>query len=371
MISSDNICKGSLLRNITFDFRGDVLCVLSNREEDIRCLFSILSKSKKPDSGLTALPEGVIPFLPSSGAFPRTLKVSDCLKFVKAMTRTSDAPAIVKELAENIADVRFGNLSPLQALKGAVAALLICSPEYIILEDPAKDLSPSEYGQLSGLLNKLSKHAKIIFSCSVPSVFEEVSDKLLVLSDGKQLEYGDTAEVLKKADSPGMLICRIKGNKEKISEILGFDGISIEDTDRGGICKVTVPETENRRREIKKAVSKAGMALLDIHSDNGTLKSLIRALSDRESELLSEYEDADTDIADELIAFNHDTGYEYDDEDDSEDTDTGTDEESEQNNEASGVKPDIASLLSHGEDDDETSDHGESTLFSTDSEQDK
>ncbi len=390
MISTDNICKGSLLRNITFESDDNILCVLSDRAQDIRCLFSLLCKAKEPDSGSLRLPDGIIPFLPGPYAFPKNLTVSDCLKFAGASANISDFPAITKELTSDISKLRFSSLSPLAALKACTAVLLVSSPEYILLEDPVRALSPSDYGKFTELLKKISVNTKVIFSCSIPSVFEEVSDSLLVLSEGRLLEYGSTEAVLKKANSPGTLICRIKGDAEKISEIaksFGADSSAVEKTERKGVFKLTIPETDNHKRvrEIKRAVSKAGMALLDIHSDNGALKKLLQAMNDRENELDSDYaEEGDYIPVDEnILSFNHDLALEEDDDDgDISDGNDDTDNDDVMQNDESStaqsahsssdtaetgeVKLDLSSLLSHQEDnEDEPVNDGESTLFSS------
>lgn len=376
LLSTDNICKGSILRNITFNFSEDILCVISSRQKDIRCLFSLLCRAKEPDSGKLTLPDKKIPYLPGIDAIPKMLRVSDYLKFAAdaASVKKDEYPEITKSLTGEALHLRFASLTAFNALKAALGVLLAGSPEYILLEEPTKTLPPSEYGAFIQLIKEVSQHTKVVYSCSSPSVFEELSDRLLVLSDGKQLEYGSTEEIIQKANTPGTIVCRIKGEKEKICKEINISDGKIEDTERKNVYKITVPETKDRTREIKRAVSKSGMALLDIRSDNGALKKLLEDLSDRENELTAEYEEAAEEpytaetVDESILSFNH-----PDDEDESDD-DINDSDPNEDISETHSTGIDIAALLAHdngdssaGSDDDEDSAETESTLFSSDS----
>lgn len=355
MIRIDNLSKRPDLKKVSLVFEDRVLCVLSTQKNSIRTLFSVMCDNLLPDSG-TLLVEGKpIPLLPSGVPIPKNIRVSDYISFVSKLCGVSEPPNTVNKLIGDLEDSKVRTLTGLEKVKVGIASLLIPSPECIILEDPTSILSSREYHKFCGIIHEISENVTVIMSCDIPTVFEEISDKLLVLSGGRVIEYGDTDEIIKRAKTNGTITCKIKGDIEKIRHILKYEGINVSETERSGVCIVTLPETENIRKELKKTVSKAGMALLSMKSDNDDLRNVIDALSrtedaKRNTETDDEEDENDINLfSSDILSFNHSS----DDQDEDE-------AEEDSSPEKEGLS--ISNLFAHSDDDE--SDDGESTLFS-------
>ena len=104
-------------------------------------------------------------------------------------------------------------LSGGQKQRVMIAMALACNPEVLIADEPTTALDVTVQKEILKLLQELQKsdNLSMIFISHDLGVVSEVSDDILVMHDGRVVEYGEAQEVLNHPKDPytkGLLACR-------------------------------------------------------------------------------------------------------------------------------------------------------------------
>ena len=104
-------------------------------------------------------------------------------------------------------------LSGGQKQRVMIAMALACNPEVLIADEPTTALDVTVQKEILKLLKELqhTENLSMIFISHDLGVVSEVSDDILVMHDGKVVEYGESQEVLNHPKDPytkGLLACR-------------------------------------------------------------------------------------------------------------------------------------------------------------------
>lgn len=104
-------------------------------------------------------------------------------------------------------------LSGGQKQRVMIAMALACNPEVLIADEPTTALDVTVQKEILKLLKELQKsdNLSMIFISHDLGVVSEVSDDILVMHDGKVVEYGHAPKVLSAPSAPytkGLLACR-------------------------------------------------------------------------------------------------------------------------------------------------------------------
>ena len=104
-------------------------------------------------------------------------------------------------------------LSGGQKQRVMIAMALACNPEVLIADEPTTALDVTVQKEILKLLKDLQKteNLSMIFISHDLGVVSEVSDDILVMHDGRVVEYGEAQEVLNHPKDPytkGLLACR-------------------------------------------------------------------------------------------------------------------------------------------------------------------
>lgn len=84
------------------------------------------------------------------------------------------------------------------------ALALIADPKVIVMDESMNGLDPSQIVKMRKLIKKLSKEKTILLSTHNISDAEELCDKICIISKGKKMIEGTSAEIIKQTDSPDL-----------------------------------------------------------------------------------------------------------------------------------------------------------------------
>ena len=80
---------------------------------------------------------------------------------------------------------KIGFLSKGFKQRVGIAAAILHQPELILLDEPTAGLDPNQLVEIRGLIQSLSKQSMILFSSHILQEVAAISDRVLVLHQGK------------------------------------------------------------------------------------------------------------------------------------------------------------------------------------------
>ncbi len=283
MIRFENIRKKGVLNNVTFTLEGGRACVLSERENDSAAIITALAGLNVPDSG-TLEKSGDVRFISTNAPLPAFLTVKEYINTVRSVTKCTDTPIMTSETEAKLGDKVIGTLDDIDRYYVALSVALIGSPAAIAISNPFRGVPFEQREELNGYLDKISDAVPVIYNSYYPSLCRE-NEQVIVLSSGKCVGNGTATEIF-NMQSP-TLVCRAKGNIDRLD--LSSLGAEYEiSPSEGSIYNITFScDGSELREDVKEAVASSGMALLSLKGEYDELKRVISALDKLE------YEEAD------------------------------------------------------------------------------
>jgi ABC-2 type transport system ATP-binding protein len=131
-----------------------------------------------------------IGYLPESNPLYEDLYVVEYLNFL-ASVHSIPSPSkrieevIVQTGLKSMQHKKIGFLSKGFKQRVGIAAAILHQPELILLDEPNAGLDPNQLIEIRGLIHLLSKNAMILFSSHILQEVAAISDRVLVLHQGK------------------------------------------------------------------------------------------------------------------------------------------------------------------------------------------
>lgn len=246
------------VQNLSFDISdGEVFAFLgtngSGKTTTIRCLLKIyqadtgklLINGKEYSENLN----GIIGYLPEERGLYRDVSVIDILTYTAklrgiekndALKRSLDYLEMVGLIAHK--DKEISQLSSGMQQKVQLGTALIHNPEILILDEPFKGLDPVNRQMFVDILTERGKNGTtILYSTHVIEEAQKMANRLLIIKNGCQMEYGSVNDVRARHGSKNIYVEFDKWNPEekndlytavlsnKTAEIVPNDGVTEED----------------------------------------------------------------------------------------------------------------------------------------------
>jgi ABC-2 type transport system ATP-binding protein len=146
----------------------------------------------------------MIGYLPESNPLYEDLFVIEYLSFL-ASAHTIIAPT--KRIQEVIAETglqsmqhkKIGHLSKGFKQRVGIAAAILHAPKLILLDEPTAGLDPNQLIEIRSLIQSLSQNAMILFSSHILQEVAAISDRVLVLHQGKLVANESIASLTQSA----------------------------------------------------------------------------------------------------------------------------------------------------------------------------
>ncbi len=246
------------VQNLSFDVSdGEVFAFLgtngSGKTTTIRCLLKIyqadtgklLINGKEYSEELNS----IIGYLPEERGLYRDVSVIDILTYTAklrgiekndALKRSLDYLELVGLIAHK--DKEISQLSSGMQQKVQLGTALIHNPEILILDEPFKGLDPVNRQMFVDLLSERGRRGTtILYSTHVIEEAQKMADRLVIIKNGCQMEYGSVNDVRARHGSKNIYVEFDKWNPEeknnlytavlsnKTAEIVPNDGVTEED----------------------------------------------------------------------------------------------------------------------------------------------
>jgi len=151
-----------------------------------------------------------IGYLPESNPLYPDLYVVEYLNFLASVHAI---PSPSKRIQEVIAQTglqsmqhkKIGFLSKGYKQRVGIAAAILHAPELILLDEPTSGLDPNQLIEIRSLIQSLSAHAMILFSSHILQEVAAITDRVLVLHQGK-LVANESINLLTQSSQHHLLV---------------------------------------------------------------------------------------------------------------------------------------------------------------------
>ena len=269
--------------NLSFDVNeGEIFAFLgsngSGKTTTIRCLLKIY----QADTGTLLINDkeyseefnNLIGYLPEERGLYTDVKVIDLLTYTATLRGMSQTEARQKssEYLEKVgllahAEKKVAQLSSGMQQKIQLGVTLIHNPEILILDEPFKGLDPLNRQLFVDIfLEKAKQGATILYSTHVIDEAQKMADRLLIIKDGKRIEYGSINNVRKKHGQDTIHL-EFSGKKPK-HETAIYSGTITNKT-----MEIT-PKKNVETNEIIDALIKNGTEIINLKKDYPSLNEI-------------------------------------------------------------------------------------------------
>jgi len=271
------------VQNLSFDVSdGEVFAFLgtngSGKTTTIRCLLKIY----QADSGKLLINgkeyseelNNIIGYLPEERGLYRDVSVIEILTYTarlrgidkaEALKRSTDYLEMVGLIAHK--DKEISQLSSGMQQKVQLGTALIHNPEILILDEPFKGLDPVNRQMFVDLLTERGKKGTtILYSTHVIEEAQKMADRLLIIKNGCQMEYGSVNEVRARHGSKNIYMEFEKWNPEEKNDL--YTAIVTNKTAE------LIPNTGVTETEILKSLLDQGVKILSFNLDYPSLNQV-------------------------------------------------------------------------------------------------
>ncbi len=219
---------------------------------------------------------------------------AEALKLERDKSYRQISEAIELCLLEDVQRRILKKLTSAQQIRVSLAAALLGSPEYIVLEEPFDGLLGETKNELFELLSMLAKMKTLVLITKKPSEALRLCECISVIAHGKVMLSGRIEDIEKKINSTHELILSARGDKELILSVLQNTESVITaklcKSEENGVHTISVEHTPNTaiKDKLFAALSSVNAPMLSYRQVKLTLGdvyySLTKDENDRESD---------------------------------------------------------------------------------------
>ncbi len=166
-----------------------------------------------------------------------------------------------------------------------LAQALIHDPEVLILDEPTIGLDPLQIVDIRRLVGGLAPEKTIIFSTHILQEVQAVSDRIVIINEGRIIADGTMDELEKRAQKSRRFVLTVEAPKDAVSSGLGtlFDLSEfklLDEGDGGAVSfELICPLKKDIRPQVDKLVKEQGWPLRELREDRVTMEETFIALT--------------------------------------------------------------------------------------------
>jgi ABC-2 type transport system ATP-binding protein len=179
----------------------------------------------------------------------------------------------------------IGELSKGFRQRVGLAQSLIHDPEVLILDEPTIGLDPLQIVDIRTLIRSLAREKTIIFSTHVLQEVEALSDRIVIINEGKIIADGTLEELENRAMKARRHILTVQASKGAVSDALGRipdirDFNLLDETDSGAVTfELICPLNKDICPQVDRLVKEEKWPLKELREDKTTMEETFIALT--------------------------------------------------------------------------------------------
>ncbi len=306
MIRVENVSKSygptKALDGVSFSVeRNRVLGFLGPNGAGKSTAMKIITTYLSPDAGQVTV-DGVdvvkdplavrrrIGYLPENAPLYADMRVRDYLAFVAA-ARGLDGGQLSSRLewvfdATGVRSVLFKNVNELS--KGyrqrvGLAQALVHDPDVLILDEPTSGLDPRQIIGIRNLIADLAATKTIIFSSHILAEISAVTDRIVIIHEGRIVADGQTDELRRNAMRETRTRVMLSANgPDAVGALRAIPGVvAVDPAEDGGALLLRSALDRDPRRDINEVARARGWDVLELSAERPSLEQAFIELTGR------------------------------------------------------------------------------------------
>ena len=227
-----------------------------------------------------------IGYLPEIPPLYPDMTVKEYLSFVakiKGVARAEREDEINRVMeATDITDMAkrlIKHLSKGYKQRVGIAQAILGNPKVVILDEPTVGLDPEQIIEVRTLIKSLKGDHTVILSSHILSEISATCDEVLMIANGRMIACDTTENLLKNHKSVKTIKLNVKGDQDKIEEVLknieAIDEVKfIENKGESNVFEVTCDSSKDIREDISFALSDARLLILELTEETSSLEDI-------------------------------------------------------------------------------------------------
>jgi ABC-2 type transport system ATP-binding protein len=234
-----------------------------------------------------------IGYLPETAPLYQDMMVHEYLEFV-GRARGLAGPQLARRLdavvgacaLEGVYTRPIAHLSKGYRQRTGLAQALIHDPDILILDEPTSGLDPLQIMGIRDLVRSLGRTKTVLFSTHILQEVEAVSDRIMIMNEGRIIAEGTHAALTARAMGTDRLAVEVAGPADDVARALGGVGgiVSIEriETTSPGTSAFGIRHEfgdELIHRRVDDALRAGGWSIRRLAPDRFTLEQVFISLT--------------------------------------------------------------------------------------------
>lgn len=304
-ISVENLTKvygpQKAVDNITFEVKtGEILGFLGPNGAGKSTTMKIITCFLKPTSGSVEL-DGYsifdeshevrkrIGYLPENNPLYLDMSIVDYLRYTAELQNmpSADIDKRVSEMIDvcglgNEMHKNIGELSKGYRQRVGLAQSLIHDPDVLILDEPTTGLDPNQIVEIRSLIKDIGREKTVMLSSHILKEVEMTCDRILIISRGKLVANGTTAELARRATGSDRVLVQIQSNENSVADtLINMESVvNVTPADKeNNLWYVDAKPDMNTQENIFRLCVEKGWVLLQMTPIQTSLEDIFRELT--------------------------------------------------------------------------------------------
>lgn len=270
--------------------KGEIVGFLGPNGAGKSTTMKILTGFIKPSEG-TVMVNGIdvvknpieaqskIGYLPEHNPLYLDMYVREYLQFqasIHKIKKTAVNSVIQKVGLDAEAHKKIGQLSKGYRQRVGLASAIIHNPEVLILDEPTTGLDPNQLVEIRELIKELGKDKTVLFSTHIMQEVEAVCNRVIIINKGEIIIDKNITELKNDKEQIIKVSFDYKIEEQFLKQLPNCTTI---ENNYNNSWTITFSSEEDMRPKLFDFAKENGLKILELNSENKTLESLFRELT--------------------------------------------------------------------------------------------
>ncbi|MBN8547241.1 MAG: ATP-binding cassette domain-containing protein [Ignavibacteria bacterium] len=228
-------------------------------------------------------------YLPENNPLYHDMFVTDYLGYVAELQQVpkNKIPARIREMVivcglDREKHKKIGELSKGYRQRVGLAQALIHDPQILILDEPTTGLDPNQIIEIRNLIKEAGKEKTVILSTHILPEVEAISDRILIINDGKIVADGSPEDLKRASSGEATLRIRLEGFQDPagtVSALEKIEGVTTVTSQISNGTFIISGTSENINRSVFGLAVQNGWTILEMTPIETKLEDIFKELT--------------------------------------------------------------------------------------------